>query len=82
MKARTVRMFYVMLFCFTQFLSTRVGAVDPACQEPPTETGSCRALIPITVFKNGQCVKVIWGGCEETKNKFESMADCKEKCLK
>jgi len=49
----------------------------------PGETGICQAAFPryTYVAERGRCEFVVWGGCGDTSNLFESVTDCATACM-
>ncbi|XP_058156501.1 tissue factor pathway inhibitor isoform X3 [Dasypus novemcinctus] len=47
------------------------------------DNGPCRAMITRFFFNihTQQCEDFIYGGCEGNQNQFESLEECKEKCI-
>ena len=54
---------------------------DP-CQLPIDE-GNCRmiAVDPFYGFENGQCIQFYWCGRHGNANRFNSLAECQQRCL-
>ncbi|ETN75237.1 Kunitz/Bovine pancreatic trypsin inhibitor domain protein [Necator americanus] len=76
----------------TNFLKRKTVAVSGAiagkekvrrrCLEEFGVTGPCKALLPRWGRdpKTGKCRKFNYGGCQGTRNNFETKSECKEKC--
>lgn len=54
------------------------------CDDAPSQTGLCKASIEKWRFmkETKQCESFTYGGCQGTKNLFDSEKDCKNQCLK
>merc|ERR1711872_1070846 len=52
------------------------------CTEPKGVTGQCEAVIPMWTYDkfSRKCEKFIYGGCQGNGNRFQSKAECEEKC--
>ena len=80
----TFQIIYVQakFFC----TSDSISKLDPwgnhtrDCDAPPEVTGPCLAAMPRWTFKNGVCVKFMYGGCKGSKNRFHSLEECKRVC--
>ncbi|KAJ8048129.1 Papilin [Holothuria leucospilota] len=48
--------------------------------DQPLKTGPCRAIMPRFGYKNGQCVKFIYGGCRGNENNFKTRKQCQKVC--
>ncbi|XP_014588057.1 tissue factor pathway inhibitor isoform X1 [Equus asinus] len=48
------------------------------------DDGPCRAMIKRFFFNihTQQCEEFVYGGCEGNQNRFESLEECKEKCIR
>lgn len=48
------------------------------------DEGPCRALLKRFFFNifTRQCEEFMYGGCEGNENRFESLQECKEKCVR
>lgn len=53
------------------------------CDAKPCETGPCRAMFPMWRYikKSNMCESFVYGGCEGTKNMFETEEECKQQCM-
>ncbi|KRG03697.1 uncharacterized protein Dmoj_GI26106 [Drosophila mojavensis] len=54
------------------------------CDAEPSKTGPCRAMFTMWRFIKAKklCESFIYGGCQGTKNLFDSEKECKKNCLK
>merc|ERR1719347_85694 len=52
------------------------------CAEPKGVTGPCEAIIPMWTYDkfSRKCEKFIYGGCQGNGNRFQSKAECEQKC--
>ena len=83
-KKVTFQIIYVRakFFC----TSDSISKLDPwgnhtrDCDAPPGVTGPCLAAMPRWTFKNGVCVKFMYGGCKGSNNRFTSLEECKRVC--
>lgn len=70
---------------------TNITDIKPPLQKPThsfcamkVDDGPCRAFIKRFFFNilTHQCEEFIYGGCEGNENRFESLEECKEKCVR
>ena len=54
----------------------------PDCNDTPGVVGICLAAMPRWTFKNGACVRFMYGGCGGSNNRFNSLEECKRVCRK
>ncbi|PSC76067.1 Papilin [Micractinium conductrix] len=52
------------------------------CLEEPAEVGPCRGRVERWTFDptSATCVKFYWGGCQGSRNRFNTKRACEQKC--
>nr|BAB83366.1 chymotrypsin inhibitor [Bombyx mori] len=69
--------------CLTSVLSDE-PTTEPICEQAFGDVGPCGAYFKLYSYnqETKKCEEFIYGGCQGNDNRFNTLAECEQKCIK
>ncbi|KAA1413302.1 hypothetical protein F0U44_22525 [Nocardioides humilatus] len=74
---------FLFAACLTSVMSDK-PTTKPICEQAFGNSGPCFAYIKLYLYnqKTKKCEEFIYGGCQGNDNRFITLAECEQKCIK